>query len=85
MRSFQLTSKKRLVACDTSECEEAILKVTGQKSTVSQVWDRLSLGVQQPLNSLDDFIAICQEQLEKFDMRVNRRLARTLCGRALFR
>ena len=85
MRFFQLTSKTRLVAGDASECEEAILKVTRQKATVLQVLDRLSLGVQQPLYSLDDFIAMGQEQLEKFDMRVKRHLARTLCGWPLFR
>ena len=80
MRFLQLTSKTRLVAGDASECEEAILKVTRQKGTVLQVLDRLSLGVQQPLYSLDDFIAMGQEQLEKFDMRVKRHLDRTLCG-----
>jgi hypothetical protein len=72
MRFFQLTSKTRLVAGDVSESEETILKVTRQKGSVLQVLDRLALGVQQPLNSLDDFIAMGQEQLEKFDMRVKR-------------
>src|SRR5262245_8855111 len=85
MRFFQLTSKTRLVARDASECEEAILKVTRQKGTVLQVLDRLSLGVQQPLYSLDDFIAMDQEQLEKFDMRVKRHLAKTTLGWLLFR
>src|SRR5687767_6338207 len=80
MRFFQLTSKARLVAGDAIECEEAILKVTRQKGTVLLVLERLSLGVQQPLYSLDDFIAMDQEQLEKFDMRLKRQLARTLCG-----
>src|SRR5499427_857018 len=85
MRFFQLTSKTRLVASDASDCEEAILKVTRKKVTILQVLDRLALGVQQPLYSLDDFIAMAQEQLEKFDMRVKRHLAKTLCGRLLFR
>ena len=85
MRFFQLTFKARLVVGDASECEEAILKVTRQKARVLQVLDRLSLGVQQPLYSLDDFIAMGQEQLEKLDMRVKRHLARTLCGWPLFR
>ena len=85
MRFFQLTSKTRLVVGDPRECEEAILKVTRQKGTVLQVLDRLSLGVQQPLYSLDDFIAMGQEQLEKFDMRLKRHLARTRCGWPLFR
>ena len=85
MRFFQLTSKTRLVAGDASECEEAILKVARQKGTVLQVLDRLSLGVHQPLYSLDDFIAMGEEQLEKFDMRVKRHPARTLCGWPLLR
>jgi hypothetical protein len=70
MRFFQLTSKTRLIVGDASECEEAIRKVTGQKGTVLLVLNRLSLSVQKPLYSLDYFIAMGQEQLEKFDMRV---------------
>ena len=85
MRFFQLTSKTRLAVGDASEREEAILKVTRQKGTVLQVLDRLSLGVQQPLYSLDDFIAMGQEELEKFDMCLKRHLARTRSGRPLFR
>ena len=72
MRLFQLASKTSLVAGDVGESEEAIFKVTRQKGTVLQVLDRLLLGVQQPLYSFDDFIAMGQEQLEKFDMRVKR-------------
>src|SRR4030095_3816589 len=68
IRFFQCPYKARLVAGYASECEEAILKVTRQKGTVLQVLDRLSLGVQQPLYSLDDFIAMGQEQSEKFDI-----------------
>ncbi len=68
MRFFQLTSKTRLAVGDTGECEEAILKVTRQKGTVLQVFDRFSLGVQQCLNSVDDFIATGQEEPEKFDL-----------------
>src|SRR5262249_4167240 len=90
MRFFQLTSKTRLVASDTSDCEEAILKVTRQKGTILQVLDRLSLGVQQPLYSLDDFIAMGQEQVQKFDMRMKWHLAKTfgswpLCRRRMNR
>ena len=76
MRFLQLTSKTRLVVGDPSEREETILKVTRQKGTILQVLDRLSLGVQHPLYSLDDFIATGQEQLEKFDMRLKRHLSR---------
>src|SRR5215467_2837331 len=78
MRLFQLSSKTRLVAGDASECEEAILKMTRQKRRVLQVLNRLSLGVQQSLNSLDDFIAMGEEELEKFDMRVKRHLAKRM-------
>ena len=68
MRFFQLTSKTRLAVGDPSECEEAILKVTRQKGTVLEVFDRLSLGVQHSLYSLDDVIAMGQEEVEEFDM-----------------
>ncbi len=85
MRFLQLTSKTSLVVGDPSEREEAILEVTRQKGTVLQVLDRLSLGVQHALYSLDDFIATGQEQLENFDMRLKRHMAKTLCGWPLFR
>ena len=70
---------------DPRECEEALLEVTRQKGTVLQVFDRPSLGVQHPLYSLDDVIAMGQEELEKFDMRLKRHLARTRSGWPLFR
>jgi hypothetical protein len=85
MRFFQLTSQTRLAVGDSSECEEAILKETRQKGTVLQIFDRLSLGVQHSLYSLDEFIATGQEELEKFDMCLKRRLARTRSGWPLFR
>lgn len=77
MRFFQLTSKARLVVGDRSECEEAIHKVTGQNGTVLQVLHRLSLGVQQALDSLDDFFAMSQEQSHKLDMLLKRHRAKT--------
>jgi len=61
MRFLQLASETRLVAGESIECEEAILKVTREKGNVLEVLDRLALGVQQPLYSLDDFIAMGQE------------------------
>ena len=70
MRFFQLTSKMRLAVGDARECEEAILKVTRQKRTVLEVFDWLSLGVQYSLYSLDDVIAMGQEEAEEFDMRL---------------
>jgi hypothetical protein len=51
--------------------------VTRQKGIVLQVLDRPSLGVHYPLYSLDDVIAMGQEELEKFDMCLKRHLAWT--------
>jgi hypothetical protein len=45
-----------------------------------QVFDRLSLGVQDPLYALDDVGAIRQEELEKFDMCLKRHLTRARSG-----
>ena len=75
MRFFQLTFKMRLLAGDAGDCEKAILEVTRQERPVLQILDRLSLGVQQPLDSLDDFIAMGEEELEQFDVGVERHLA----------
>jgi hypothetical protein len=72
MRFVQLTSETRLIAGDALEFEEAILKVTRQEGTILQVLDRLSLGVQESLYLLDDFIAMGQKELEKFDVRLKR-------------
>jgi len=77
MRFFQLAFKTRLVAADRSEREEAILEVPRQNGPVLQVLDRLSLGVQQVFRSLEDFCALGQEKLQKFDMRLKRHLAKT--------
>jgi hypothetical protein len=54
------------------EREEAILKVTRQQGAVLPVFDRLSLGVQHPLDSLDDVIALGQKELEEFDVCLKR-------------
>ena len=43
-----------------------------QKGAVSQVFDRLSLGVQYVLYSLDDVIAMGPEELQKFEMCLKR-------------
>jgi hypothetical protein len=80
MRVFQLASQPRLALGDASTCEEAILNVTRQHRTVSQVFDRLPLGVQQPLQALDDLIAMVQEELKKFDMCLKRHCGETLSG-----
>ena len=70
---------------DPGESEKAILEVTRQKGTVLQVFDRLSLGAQQPLYAFDEFVAMGQEDLEKFDVCLKRHLAETRSGRPLFR
>ena len=75
MRFFQLTSQARLALRDPSKGEEAILEVTRQNGTVLQVFERLPLGVQQPLYSLDDVVAMGQEELEKLDVGLKRHLA----------
>lgn len=49
MYFFQLTSKTGLIACDSRQCEEAILEMTRQGETFLQILDGLSLGVQQLL------------------------------------
>jgi len=85
MRFVQLTSKTGLAVRDPGEREEAVLKVSRQEGTVSQVFDRLSLGVQQPLYLLDDVAAMREEELEKFDVCLKRHLARTRSGWPLVR
>jgi len=68
-----LTPKTRLVVSDARKCEEAIFKQTREKRMILQVLDRLPLCVQQRLYSVDDLIAVGEEQLEKLDVRVERR------------
>ena len=84
VRFVQLTSETRLIVGDARECEETILEVTRQKGGVLQVLDRLSLGVQHALYSLDDCIAMGQEELEKLDMRLKWHMAKASCGWPLF-
>jgi len=59
-----LAAKTRLAVRDVSECEEAIFEETRQKRSVLQVFSRLSLRVQHPLDSLDDVVAMSQEDLK---------------------
>jgi hypothetical protein len=80
-----LTSEARLALGDPREREEAVLEVTRQQGTVLQVFDRLSLGVQYPLDSLDDVVATRQEEFEKFEMGLKWHLAKTQPGRPFFR
>jgi hypothetical protein len=85
MRFFQVTSKTRLAVSDASECEEAILEVARQQGTVLQVFERLSSGVQYPLNSLDDIITTSQEECEQVDMCLKRHLIETRSRCPLYR
>jgi hypothetical protein len=70
MSFFQLTSQARLALGGPNV--EAVLKVPRQKGAVSQVFERLSLGVQYSLYSLDDVIAMGQKELQKFEMCLKR-------------
>jgi hypothetical protein len=70
VRIFQLTSETQLTVGDPTDCVEAILNVTSQERTVSQVFDRLSLCVQHSLQLLDDVVAMGQEKLEHLDVRL---------------
>jgi hypothetical protein len=80
---FQLTAQARLAMGDPDE--ETILEVTREKETVVKVFRRLSLRVQQPLYSLDDVIAMGQEELEKLDVCLKRHLDHTRSGWPPFR
>ncbi|MEP7306590.1 MAG: hypothetical protein ABJA98_13820 [Acidobacteriota bacterium] len=82
---FQLISKARLAVGDAGEREETIFKVTRQNGRVPQVLDRPALGVQQSLDSLDDVIAMGQEEVQEVDVGLKRHLATTRSGRPLFR
>src|SRR5688572_14123504 len=85
MRFFQLPAQTLLAGPDASEGEEALLELTGQQGSVLQVCDRLSLSVQHFLNALDDFIAMGQEDPEKFDVCLKRHLAGARSGRLILR
>jgi hypothetical protein len=61
MRFFQLTPKLRLAWGERRQRKEAILEVTRQQGSVLPVFERVSLGVEQPLYSFDDFIAVCEK------------------------
>jgi len=48
--------------------------MTSEKPAVPQVLDRLSLRVQELLDSPDDLVAPRQEELEQLDVRLERHL-----------
>jgi hypothetical protein len=85
MRALQLTPEARLAGGDLRAREEAVLEVMRQQRTVLQVFDRLPLGVQDPLDSLDDGVAMGQEEVEQLDMCRERHTSDRRSGRALFR
>lgn len=80
MRFFQLSPQTPLAPGDAGACEEAVFEMTRQNGIVLQVLERLSLGVQHPLYALDDFIAMRQEAVEKFDMCLKGHLVSTRSG-----
>jgi hypothetical protein len=82
MRVLQLASQTQLALGNACACVEAILNLTRQKGTISQVLDRLPLGVQHPLKAFDDLVAIGQEELKKFDMCLKRHVGGTRSGLA---
>jgi hypothetical protein len=72
MRFFQLAPEKFLAGGGRSASKEAILEMAGQKRVVLQIPDRLSLGVQNGLNALDDIFAMRQKQSQQLDVRLKR-------------
>src|SRR5262245_30903955 len=77
MRAFQLASKTRLALRNPSACEETILDMTRQHGTVSEIFNRLPLGVQHALQAFDDLVAMGQEELKQFDMCLKRHVGGT--------
>jgi hypothetical protein len=68
VRCLQLPAKPGLARGERSDREAAVLKVPGEQGAVLKVLSRLALGVQQPLDSLDDLVAVGQEQRKQLDM-----------------
>jgi hypothetical protein len=68
-----------LIGSHRRQCEKAILEAPRQIAMVLQGLGGLSLGIQLALYSLDDFVAIDQEQLQKRGMRLKRYVATTFC------
>jgi hypothetical protein len=80
VRGFQLTPETRLAAGHPGQGKEAVLEEIGQQNIVLQILDRLALGVQHPLYSLDDVTAMVEEELEQLEMCLERHLPRTRSG-----
>ena len=76
MRLFELASEASLSGRDARKREKAILELTRENATVTQVLGRLALRVQKPLDALDELGASRKEELEKLDVCLKRCLAR---------
>ena len=76
LRFFQLASETSLAGGGRSACKKAILEMAGQKRSVLQVPDRLSLGVQNGLYALDDIFAMRQKKSQQIDVCPKRPLTR---------
>ena len=72
MRFFKLASETFLAGGDRSTCKEAILEMPGQERLVLQVPDRLSLGVQNGLYTVDDISAMREKQSQQLDVCLKR-------------
>lgn len=68
VRRFELVFQVQLLACRAARREDAVVEESGEAGAILQVRRRLALGVQQPLDGLDDRVAARQEQLEQFDV-----------------
>jgi hypothetical protein len=53
---------------EPGEREEGIFEVARQTRAVLQVFSRLALSVEQVLYSLDEVVAMGEEELEKLDV-----------------
>jgi hypothetical protein len=68
VRFFQLIAETRLAVRDFGE--ETVFEVMRQEGTVLQILDRLPLSVQDSLYSLDDDVAMGEEEVQEFDVLV---------------
>ena len=76
MRFFQLASEMFLAGTGRRACKEAILEIAGQKRVVLQITDRLLLGVENSLYTLDDIFAMRQKKSQQLDVGLKRYLTK---------
>jgi hypothetical protein len=67
---LQSTPQSRLIGIETGDREEAILYLASQKGTIPQIFLRLPLRIQYDFQLFDDCLAVGQEELQQFDMRL---------------